>query len=208
MRISEMVVLGCLLSTAASAESGNRIRVRVQDYAGVSPKRLAEAFAIAGEILHGANVSAVWLDCSPNANEAMDAGCGRRPDAQDIVLRLMPEKMAAATGLKTACLGFAVLPSGDYGTLAAVFVDKARSKAERALASRSAVLGHAIAHEIGHLLIGEAQHAPRGLMQAVWSRSTLLRATALPMELSGAEKEAIAINIRGRAIRARHSAAR
>jgi hypothetical protein len=131
----------------------------------------------------------------------MDERCRQRPNAQDIVLRLMPEKMAAAVGLKTACLGYAVVPRNDFGTLAAVFVDKARREAERALAYRSVVLGHAIAHEIAHLLIGRAEHSSSGLMQPVWGRSQLLRATASPMALTRREGQAIAHNLQARMLR-------
>lgn len=203
MRISQIVALGCLLTQAVSAADENQIRVRIQDYAGVSPKALSEALAVAEEILGGAGVSPIWLDCLPNVAAPMDNRCKQRPNAQDIVLRLMPEKMAAASGLKTACLGYAIVPRGDFGTLAAVFVDKARRMAEKALASRSAVLGHAIAHEIAHLLIGIAEHSPRGLMQPLWSRSELLRATASPMVLNSLEELAIARNLRERTVRAR-----
>ena len=202
MEISRIVGMGCLLACAASAAEAPRVRIRVQDYAGVSHERRVEAFDIAAAILQEAGVASVWLNCSPNQAEPMDSACSQKPGPLDVVLRLMPEKMARATGLKTACLGFAVIPVDDFGALAAVFVDEARSKAERALASRSAVLGHAIAHEVAHLLIGRAGHASRGLMQAVWSRRELLRATAFPMKLLDSEEAAIAANLLRRAERA------
>ena len=196
MKITLPIVLGCLLTQAAPANDEPQILVRVQDYAGVSEKLRSEAFAVSGEILVRAGVALGWLDCSPNQAGSVDARCKRRPNGRDIILRLMPEKMAAAAGLKTACLGYAIIPRNNFGTMAAVFVDKARRKAEEALASRSAVLGHAVAHEIAHLLIGKAEHAPRGLMRAVWSRSELLRATASPMSFSGRETQAIAESLR------------
>lgn len=200
MKTTLLIVLGCLASQAAHADDGRQIRIRVQDYAGVSAKLRAEASAVAEQILNEGGALPIWLDCSLAVGEAMDERCRQRPNAQDIVLRLMPEKMAAAVGLKTACLGYAVVPQNNFGTLAAVFVDEARRKAERALASRSAVLGHAMAHEIGHLLIGKAEHGSRGLMQPVWGRSQLLRATSSPMALTAREGQAIAHNLRSRVL--------
>jgi hypothetical protein len=35
------------------------------------------------------------------------------------------------------------------------------------------LLGRAIAHEVGHLLLGTADHAPDGLMRAAWSQHAL-----------------------------------
>ena len=37
----------------------------------------------------------------------------------------------------------------------------------------SAVLGRAIAHEVGHVLIGSSSHARSGLMRALWSQKEL-----------------------------------
>lgn len=203
MRTTLTIALGCLLSQTTFADDSSQIRIRVQDYAGVSAERRAEAFVVAGGILAGAGASPAWLDCSPQLGDGMDSLCKQSPNAQDIILRLMPEKMAAAAGLKTVCLGYALVPRNGFGTMAAVIVDKARREAERALASRSAVLGHAIAHEIAHLLIGKAEHAPQGLMQAVWGRSDLLRATAsAPMGLTDSENRAITNNLRARRLRA------
>lgn len=209
MKTTLLIVLGCLVSQTAQAGIDRQIRIRLQDYAGVSMKLKSEALAVAEQILTQAAVSPIWLDCSPALADSMDDGCRQRPNAQDIVLRLLPEKMAAAVGLKTACLGYAVVPRGGFGTLAAVFVDKARREAERALASRSAVLGHAVAHEIAHLLIGKAEHGARGLMQPVWSRSQLLRATAEPMALDHDENRAIAEDLHNRSaavLRSGHTA--
>jgi hypothetical protein len=56
------------------------------------------------------------------------------------------------------------------GTLATMFVDRVEWLASQAGADAATVLGFAIAHEIGHLLLGTNAHAASGLMRAVWSR--------------------------------------
>lgn len=38
------------------------------------------------------------------------------------------------------------------------------------------VLGHAIAHEIGHILLGSNSHGSRGLMKAKWGQEDIKRA--------------------------------
>ena len=197
MKTSRIALLTCLLSQTAWAAPDTEIRIRIQDYAGVNEKTRAAAFVVAEEILASAGAAPLWLDCTPGL-EGMDERCKRRPTAQDVILRLMPEKMAAAAGLKTVCLGYAAVPRDAFGALAAVFVDKARRTAEKALASRSSVLGHAIAHEIAHLLIARPDHSSRGLMRPVWSRQELLRSTASPMRLTEKEARAIRANLRAR----------
>jgi len=44
--------------------------------------------------------------------------------------------------------------------------------------SRAVVLGHALAHEVGHLLLGKDSHSPNGVMRALWTEKELLNASA------------------------------
>jgi hypothetical protein len=53
------------------------------------------------------------------------------------------------------------------------------------------LLARAIAHEIGHLLMGTTQHASNGLMRAVWSQAELRRKAAADWEFSKAEAQAM-----------------
>ena len=70
-------------------------------------------------------------------------------------------------------LGFAhVTPDG--GRYAAVLMDPIEELTrEQQLLSEAQVLGHAVAHEIGHLLMSTNSHAPRGLMRAGWRTNEL-----------------------------------
>ena len=203
MKINRIVLLGCLLGPAAWGSQRDEIRVRIQNYAGVSEKLQAKAYAVAERILSEVSVSVQWLDCSPVLGEGMDAGCKKRPGPADLFLRLMPERMATSAGMNTVSLGYALVPKGELGSLAAVFPDKARRKADHSLAKRPSVLGHAIAHEIGHLLLGIAEHSEYGLMQANWSPGQLLRATARPMEFNRRDVRQIQRNVRARLVLSR-----
>ena len=59
------------------------------------------------------------------------------------------------------------------GKLATIFVDRVKWLAAQAGADGAAVLGFAVAHEIGHLLLGTNAHGSSGLMRALWSRGEL-----------------------------------
>jgi hypothetical protein len=56
----------------------------------------------------------------------------------------------------------------DGGTYATVYLKPAEEKASDASIPRIVVLAYAAAHEVGHLLLGEA-HCPQGLMKAIWN---------------------------------------
>ena len=61
----------------------------------------------------------------------------------------------------------------DGGTYATVFLRPAEEKASDANLPRIVVLAYAAAHEIGHLLLGDA-HSPQGLMKATWGANDFL----------------------------------
>ena len=199
MRLGRIVTLACLLETVTWGASDQEIRVRIQDYTGLSPKLRTEALAVAEAILGASGVKPLWLNCSLSLGTQMDSGCRQKPRPADIFLRLVPQKNARRGGFRTVCMGYALLPKEGFGVLATVFTETVRDKADRSLAKRFIVLGHAIAHEIGHLLLGNIKHSGESLMKAVWSPTQLLRAAGTPMEFSKQETRRIQQNVRSRA---------
>ena len=73
-------------------------------------------------------------------------------------------------------MGFSLVGNPDAAPyLATVFVDRVESVARGAGIDERRVLGLAIAHEIGHVLLNSNTHASSGLMRADWSRNELRR---------------------------------
>jgi hypothetical protein len=72
-------------------------------------------------------------------------------------------------------LGFAVVTM--HAVYAPVFYDRGTGIAGLGIAPASQILGLAIAHEIGHLLLCSREHARDGLMRAQWSGADLHLAT-------------------------------
>ena len=79
-----------------------------------------------------------------------------------------------AEGERIVALGESMLDREQRGgVLMTIDVSPVRSVAGRAFTSISTLLGRAIAHEIGHLLLGSAEHPRLGLMRALWSHDEL-----------------------------------
>ena len=57
------------------------------------------------------------------------------------------------------------------GTYASVFLASVQDQSAEANVSWVTVLAYSAAHEIGHLLLGNQAHTPRGLMKANWDRN-------------------------------------
>ena len=136
---------------------------------------LAAAREHAQAVLQRAGVNVVWADCwvGDRPTAAAPARC-QDPVGGDIVLRL--QKTRGADRSKFVSMGFSLVgTAGAAPFLATVYVDRVESVARGAGIDARRVLGLAIAHEIGHVLLNNNTHAPSGLMRADWSRNELRR---------------------------------
>ena len=86
-----------------------------------------------------------------------------RSGPSDLILRIFQPKAA----VKGEQLGYAAMtPEG--GAYITVFVNPSEQKARVGNLSNGIYLGHAVAHEVGHLLLGPNSHSTAGIMRPVW----------------------------------------
>jgi hypothetical protein len=75
--------------------------------------------------------------------------------------------------VKEDSFGVAFLAVDGTGTYIDVFYDAVEKLRHESNTSPGRLLGHVMAHEIGHLLIGSHAHSSWGIMRPVWSRREL-----------------------------------
>jgi hypothetical protein len=208
-----MLGLGSLVifNAAISAEdlSGNSteptltITVRVLDYGQVPQWILANAEKEAASILRAAGIESVWLDCPtrPVAKQS-DSACARPFSPADPVLRILSESMAGRMHFHDNTMGYAALEEKGgrgYGFVAGIFYAKVESVAEETRTLRCHVLSHAMAHEIGHLLLGTLKHSNTGLMGACWRPEEMRLARRGELQFSAREATLLRAEVRARA---------
>ena len=160
-----------MLAHAALALS---LVIRVYDAYGVSPATLGKARAAADRILNGADLRIAWETCP----------CPEKVGPTELVIRIS----AAPAQVDAASLGFSFIDvDRKAGTLATVFADRVSATARNAGTDEGELLGRAMAHEIGHLLIGTHDHASSGLMRGRWAARDLQRNQPLEWMLSRQE---------------------
>ena len=86
-------------------------------------------------------------------------------DGTHFVLRLLTQ---SREGLAKYAMGEAL-----SFRIANVFMNRVTEQTDGWRAFGRSVLGHAMAHEIGHHLLGDNSHALRGIMVAQWSKQHL-----------------------------------
>lgn len=146
-----------------SAVEGQPLTIRVMDYAGLSAATIEELESTAHRILSSAGVGIAFIDCYTHRRKSGAESCSATLGRAEIVLRILRPRFA----VNGEQLGYvAMTPEG--GGYATVFIDPEREKARIGALTNGNFLGHAVAHEIGHLLLGADSHSPSGIMRPVW----------------------------------------
>ncbi|HXJ96360.1 MAG TPA: hypothetical protein VMT20_26280 [Terriglobia bacterium] len=152
-----------------------QVTLRVYNYAHLDSEFLLNARQVVAAIFRAADVEAMWIDCplSPEEFERYPA-CQQKARTTDFVVRLITASMAARVPTNDGPLGFAQrCPDDERECVATVFYAKVDELAVRGDARAHRILGHAIAHEVGHLLLGPNAHSSSGLMRGLWTPDNL-----------------------------------
>jgi hypothetical protein len=177
-----LVAVGTSVSPRPALAQEPRIVIRMYDVATTDPVLRAEAMDTASAIVSHAGVSVHWTDCSRGG---ADHPCRTVPGARELVVRIVPETGAnhsraalsirGLSGSPDRQLGFAAVGGESRsGILATVYYETVSAIARSSGLVTSQLLGRAIAHEVGHLLLPGAGHSPSGLMRAPWAYEELM----------------------------------
>jgi hypothetical protein len=151
------------------------VTIRLYDSSGMPAADLQAAMLTANAALRTGQVAAAWVVCPPPgaAPAPNSSGCTGLPHESDLLVRIV---RAPDAFISADTLGFAAVDTtAGRGSLATVFADRIVRLAARSRIDAATLVGYAIAHEIGHLLLGTDAHAPRGLMRAAWTLPEMTR---------------------------------
>jgi hypothetical protein len=162
---------------AAKAQPGEerQITVRVRNYARIESVFLLEADTTAKKILQDAGADLVWVGCFDGGSWSTALACASRPSPMELTVNLLPFSSSQGIRQKENVFGYAT-EDGEYGFAADawIFYDPIKKFAAEREVSPAQLLGHVLAHEMGHILLGEKSHSGMGLMRAQWSSRELL----------------------------------
>jgi len=163
------------------------VAVRVFDASGMSDADLDAALAETEAVLGGSGLDVSWTRCT--RPDTSPAPCDHPVVDGELIVRLITAPMMRSG---TVTMGYALVdPSVRHSLIASVYWNRVRSIAGEARIDPRPLLGRAIAHEIGHLLLNTNSHTPAGLMRATWSQAELR--LNLPGDWCFGEREAKAM---------------
>ena len=149
------------------------LHISVYNNADVPVGLMAAAELEVHRIFHDAGVEMLWRNCSEKWEKGQPAGCHVVGPAY-FALKILPQANSVQVRDRTDVLGIATLDENGVGFYAYLFYDRIQKMAkERRLAP--SLLGHVLAHEIGHLLLRSNSHSISGIMAGRWTDEEVRR---------------------------------
>ena len=188
-----------LLSTASALGQQSphvKVTIVIYDSEHVGAKTLARAERTAATILQTAGIESSWASGPVRdlSNLGMDfsaypqSDCEHRPTSDILRVQILPR---APAGVALQTLGYS-LPCAKGGVQVTIFADRTANVSAMGGPTFGRVLGYAIAHELGHVLLHSGAHDAAGLMKDIWSKRDWQRAAVSIIAFSPAEGRRIA----------------
>jgi hypothetical protein len=165
-------VVAAVLAVAAPAraESPFALTVRVYDAAGLGVHQINAALQEAAPILRDTGIEVTFRRCGvavAATNGPVDR-CDDTLKPHEVVVRIIDAPKASAD-LDPLAFGLTyVVADTNQGWLATVFADRVATTAARVRLDPGTLTGLVLAHEVGHLLLGQNYHGDAGVMRAQW----------------------------------------
>jgi len=164
-----VTLVGLPSPSAGAVTAWTDVVVRVYDASGVLEGTNRTALDYARKTVEAASIDVIWRLC------ATPQACNAPMAPGELAIRIVrspgPRRYHGLMPLGDAMLD---TRSGS-GVLATIYVDRVEWLARQAGAEIRVLLGRAIAHELGHLLMATTTHGPVGLMRALWSQEEVRR---------------------------------
>ena len=164
-RIHGLVLLTALVgyqSAAGQDVDASRLRVLLDDDAGVPAQTLERAQDEVIRIFRRSNIPFVWID-----GDGCYGSC--------LIIRIVSKPLGGGSR-DPKVVGIAPGTRELRGTIAFVFYERIRVYSGQLGLDPSQMLGHVIAHELGHLLLPYGAHSVAGIMRPSWDRVQANRA--------------------------------
>ena len=166
---------------AGEPESRPQMTLFVYNRAQVEPETLQKANEVAARIFQNAGIEvAVVVDPPPTGGEETAGNRPPFPPPLAFFVQILPPEMANRLRFPSTILGFAPGTPEEHDRNKVYVFDHvaARMAHEQATArvskivsftaDKGQILGYGMAHEIGHVLLHQESHSPKGIMQANW----------------------------------------
>ena len=192
-----------LCHSETAGETTPQISVGLYDYSAIRPALIKELSLGAEATFRRAGIEIHWRyfqsagRCKPVGEPFPDIG-------PLISVAILPEGMSRKIASNTREFGLA--NGAGEATNAYVFFDRALKFADAEDAPWTPILAKIIAHEVGHLLLGNDSHSRSGIMRAHWRSGEVRQALMGDLTFTPQQAEIMRVDVRRRIALCRGSA--
>jgi hypothetical protein len=156
-----------------SGSSANIVNVSVYNDTGAPADLLVQAESIATRVFEQAGVRVKWINCPVVVPGLPDSEICRKA----IFPTYFQQRIVSPhPGLSESSFGVSYLSPEGIGCYSYIFYARIAEQHRRNEQNAAVLLGHVMAHEIAHLLLGTNSHSPSGIMHAHWYHQELAAA--------------------------------
>lgn len=164
--------------------SAQNLVISLYDYAGISARDAARLTSVTNWALAHTGIHIAWRYCRGALAETSGSTCEGAMHANNITIRLQP-KLGVFNGDRELHMGTAFVEA-EGGSYATVFVPAVRTQAAEFGLAFDVLMGYAVAHEVGHCLLGPS-HSSAGLMRGAWNRKDAVEISRFSLHLTKQE---------------------
>jgi hypothetical protein len=167
--------------TSASC-SAQTLLIGLYDYSDLSAAETVRLTETADLAFGHSGIHVVWSHCRGALAAAPGNSCEGEMQDNEIVVRLQP---GGPRSSHDGRMGNTIV-TADGGHYASVFVPSVRAQAAGFGMAFDILMGYAVAHEVGHCLLGPG-HSYAGLMRSAWNRKDASEMSRLGLHLTKQE---------------------
>jgi hypothetical protein len=160
--------------TFSNANAQNRqISIHLYNLSAIPAPTLDRATREATRLFAQHNVTVNWTAGDPEADEAHTTDQSAPAAFRDSHVRpflVVRIGRGLAYKVPSGALGVA-LPHAQFGVSVTIFQERVEAMCQSGGADFAILLGHAVAHEIGHVTLASDAHPPNGIMRARWGKN-------------------------------------
>lgn len=161
-----------MASTAAAASPDlrgtSRIVIQAENQAHLPLSVLRAAEKEVTRIYRMAGVESSWVEVAPDGSGSVSLQPASASDLH-LLIMVVPRQTTEAMQPPAGAMGVTPREPGQRSRVAYVFADRVERAAQMSDNSVAGLLGCAIAHELGHMLLPYPAHSDSGIMRAAWT---------------------------------------
>jgi hypothetical protein len=171
-----------ILWMASASCSAQTLVIGLYDYSDLSAKETARLTETADLAFAHSGIRIVWRHCRGALAVASGTTCEGEMQVNEIVMRLQP---GGPRSSHDGRMGHTIV-TAEGGYYASVFVPSVRAQAAGFGIAFDLLMGYAVAHEVGHCLLGPG-HSYAGLMRGAWNSKDASEMSRISLHLTKQE---------------------